>query len=63
MTSGGHNKTPIRIVESGRRYESQEACAQHLGVFVSGINGCLRGRSKSYMGFHFEYIPEEDFEK
>lgn len=52
----GVGRIPVRIVETGEVFNSQLECAKHIGGFSSGISNCLLGKSKSYMGYTFEFI-------
>lgn len=52
----GRPPTRVLIVETGDIYESQTATAEALGVRVSHINNCLRGRTKRCRGYTLEYV-------
>lgn len=54
------HKKPVRIVETGEVFESQEACAEAIGGDPANISYCLSGKLKSHKGLHFErVIPQK----
>lgn len=46
---------PIRIVETGEVFRSQNECARHIGGSASGIHDCRSGRHETHRGYHFEF--------
>lgn len=52
----GKPKRRVLVVENGDIFESESECARALGVKREGINACLNGRSKTYYGFHYEFV-------
>lgn len=48
--------TPIRIVETGEVFESQERCAKHINGIQGNIALCLTGKRHTHRGYHFEYL-------
>jgi len=53
-----HREKPIRIVEDGREFRSEHACALAIQGNVSHICGCLNGRRETHKGFHYEYVED-----
>ena len=51
----GPRRKPVRIVETGKEFESIRACANYLGVDVSSIIWTLK-HSGFYNGYHIEYL-------
>lgn len=56
----GRSKThpPVRVIETGKIYQSQRALARDLGLIEQCVSRCLRKWSGSSGGYHFEYIKE-----
>ena len=56
----GRSKThpPVRVIETGRVYQSQRELSKELGLCEQYVSRCLRGGSKSTGGYHFEYVLE-----
>lgn len=48
--------TRIRVIETGRVYNSESECARDLGINREGINACVNGRLNSYYKLHFERV-------
>lgn len=53
-TSGA--RRPIVCLENGKRYESQLAAAEDLGIYSSTISRQLRGLANTAQGFRFAYL-------
>lgn len=51
----GHSKK-IRCVELDIVFPSQRAAAEHFGCTPTNISHCLRGKTKTACGFHWEVI-------
>lgn len=49
---------PIRIVEDGREFRSQNECARAIQGETKNIQACLKGRCKTHKGYHFEYVED-----
>lgn len=47
---------PIRVVETGKTYNSIRACARDIECCQTDICKCLRGDLKHVKGYHFERI-------
>lgn len=50
------NPVKVRVVETGKVYESQGQCAKELGVSTGDISRCLSGTRKTCRGYHFEKV-------
>lgn len=46
----------IRIVETGKVYNSITECAKAIKGTVPGICSCMSGRQEKHRGYHFEYV-------
>ena len=49
------SQKPVRIVETGEIFRSQNECARHIGGSASGIHDCKTGRHTTHRGYHFEF--------
>lgn len=49
-------QTPVRILETGEKYESVTACANAIGCCRSDIFKCLAGTLSHVKGLHFERV-------
>lgn len=61
------NSRSVRVIDAKTKeiigvYESQNLCANALGINRKGINKNCRGKSKTYKGYIFEYA-DCDFKK
>lgn len=45
---------PVKVIETGRVYDSIRACARDLGCYQTDICRCLSGKTKQVKGYHFE---------
>lgn len=55
--NGGRKKRKVMIVETKQVFNSESDCERFLGGKKSShVNDCLRGRLKSYKGYHFKYV-------
>lgn len=52
----GKQRKRIRAIETGDVFDSESECARIMGVNREGINACLNGRSRTYYGFHYEFV-------
>ena len=60
----------IRIVETGKIFETATDCARYLGRSISAVSMCLSGRNSTCSGYHLElidcdhtsYVPYEIFD-
>lgn len=50
-----NSQKPIRIVETGEVFRSQNECARYIGGSASGIHDCRSGRHETHRGYHFEF--------
>lgn len=49
---------PVRVIETGRIYQSQRELSRELGLCEQSVSRCLKGGSKSTGGYHFEYVGD-----
>ena len=49
------SQRPVRIVETGEVFISQNECARRIGGSASGIHDCKSGRHETHRGYHFEF--------
>lgn len=47
---------PIRVVETGKTYDSIRACARDIGCYQTDICKYLHGKLRHVKGYHFERI-------
>lgn len=47
---------PIRVIETGKKYESIRACARDINCSQSDICKCLSGERQHVKGYHFESV-------
>lgn len=45
---------PVKVIETGKIYDSIRACARDLGCCQTDICRCLSGKTKQVKGYHFE---------
>lgn len=45
---------PVRVIETGKVYDSIRACARDLGCYQTDICKCLNGEGRQVKGYHFE---------
>lgn len=50
----------IRILETGKVYPSLNECARQIGGNFKAISNCIRGKSKTHLGYHFEVVDNGD---
>lgn len=50
------HQIPIRVMETGRVYDSITACSVDTGCDPSDIRRCLNGKLKHVKGLHFEEL-------
>lgn len=57
-TRGVTAKCPIKASKLNKTYyfPSQQECARTLGLDVSNISACLKGKRKTHGGYTFEYL-------
>jgi len=46
----------VKVVETGKIYDSMSDCARDIHGDVRGITDCKHGRQSSHRGYHFEWI-------
>lgn len=51
---------PIKVVETGKIYSSISECARDIGGMYQCIWHCLNGDIKTYKGYHFEKVLEQE---
>lgn len=54
--TGGLSAKKLRVLETGKIYDSSYECARDMGLNQGHINHCLRGERKTHKGYHFEYL-------
>lgn len=47
---------PVKVIETGKKYNSIRACAKDLGCCQTDICRCLSGKTKQVKGYHFKRI-------
>lgn len=50
----------IRIVETDEIYDSIHECARVINGNFTAISNCIRGISKTHLGYHYEVVEDED---
>ncbi len=53
------SKFPVRIVETGKIFESVSECARHINGHQSSISRCLNGHRQTHLGYTFERVKED----
>lgn len=53
---GGSPKVKVRVVETDETFESIRECARAINGNHQHVIDCLRGRSYTHKGYHFEAI-------
>ena len=53
------SQKPVRIVETGEVFRSQNECARHIGGSASGIHDCRSGLHETHRGYHFEFQDDD----
>jgi hypothetical protein len=48
----------IRIIETGNVYLSMHDCAREINGNFKAISNCIRGKSKTHKGYHYEVIAD-----
>lgn len=46
----------VKVVETGKIYESYQECADDLGIEENYVSMCMRGKHKSSHGYHFKEV-------
>lgn len=55
--NAGRPKRKVMIVETKQIFNSESECERFLGCQKKGhVNDCLRGRQRTYKGYHFIYV-------
>lgn len=54
--SGGLIKKKLKVIETGKIYDSAYSCARDMILDQGHVNQCLTGKRKTHKGYHFEYI-------
>ncbi len=54
--NGGRKGKPFRIVETGEVFNTLAECEKIINGNDTCIQDCLKGRQKTHLGYHFEYI-------
>lgn len=49
----------VRIIETGEVYRSLHECARQIGGNFKAISNCIRGVSKTHLGYHYEVVDDE----
>ncbi len=53
-------KKPVKVVETGKVYDSITECAKDIRGTVSGIVDCKKGRQRAHRGYHFDFLEDGD---
>ena len=51
--NAGRTHRPVRVIETGKEYDSMSACARDINGDPNKIQDCLSGRQKTHRGYHF----------
>lgn len=51
--NAGRSHRPVRVIETGKEYESMSECARDINGDPNKIQDCLSGRQKTHRGYHF----------
>lgn len=46
----------VKVIETGKVYNTYVECAKAMGLNPNAISKCVRGKCKSYKGYHFEQV-------
>ena len=46
----------VKVIETGKTYESMTDCARAINGTISGIYDCEIGRQSTHRGYHFEFV-------
>ena len=46
----------VKVIETGKTYESMTDCARAIHGTISGIYDCEIGRQSTHRGYHFEFV-------
>lgn len=49
----------VRIIETGEVFDSLHECARQLGGNFKAISNCIRGKSKTHLGYHYEVVDND----
>lgn len=53
--SGEKRKLSVRVVETGKIYESMKDCANEMECDIGAISKCCNGLANKHHGYHFEF--------
>lgn len=56
--AGLSKRKAVRCVETGEEFDSAITAAAALKCSREAVNHCLRGKTKTCMGYHWEYVKE-----
>lgn len=59
VSSEIHSK-PVRCIETGETFKSLRSAAEYYKCVPTNIGECLKGRSHTACGYHWEFINKED---
>lgn len=51
----GQRPKPVRIIETGEVFESENACARAINGNRRNVQQCLKGKRHTHLGYRFEY--------
>ena len=51
----------VKCIEKEKIFSSVKEAALWAGVTPSSITSCLKGNIKTCTGYHWQYVPEDDF--
>ena len=50
------NCKKVRCIETGKIYPTMSAAGQEFGKAMSNLSACLKGKQKTWCGYHWEYV-------
>ena len=58
--SGGRGRIRrVRIVETGEEFDNMAECARHIHGDSGNVSRCVRDKTKTYKGLHYEEVDEQ----
>lgn len=56
LKNSNHRKCKVKIIETGKTFDSLTECASYLGVDRTAVGFCLRDKSNTCKSYHIERI-------
>ncbi len=50
------NCTKVRCIETGKIYPTMTAAGKEFGKAMQNLSACLKGKQKTWCGYHWEYV-------